>query len=85
MLISLLTNNASFEVSASEIKNFVENLPQEDLWQLVFGTLRKKNDLLNEKIDTIFKILVENITESFQKGVNNMLLEIIRKDSSSLY
>lgn len=61
-------------MSTSEIKNFVENLPQEDLWQIVFGTLRKKNDLLNEKIDTIFKILVENITESFQKGVNNMLL-----------
>lgn len=69
-----MNNNASFEVSTSEIKNFVENLPQEDLWQIVFGTLRKKNDLLNEKIDTIFKILVENITESFQKGVNNMLL-----------
>jgi hypothetical protein len=47
--------------------------------------LKKRNDILNDKLDQIFKVLVENITESFQKGINNMLLEIIRNDENSLY
>lgn len=47
--------------------------------------MRKRNDVLTDKIDLIFKVLVENITESFQKGINNMLLEIIRNDQDSLY
>lgn len=47
--------------------------------------MKKRNDILNDKLDQIFKVLVENITESFQKGINNMLLEIIRNDENSLY
>ena len=47
--------------------------------------MKKRNDILNDKLDQIFKVLVENITKSFQKGINNMLLEIIRNDENSLY
>ena len=49
-------------------------MAQEEFWRLVFGTLNRKNDTLNDKIDALFKVFVDNITENFQKGINNMLL-----------
>jgi len=53
---------------------FVQDISQEEFWRLVFGTFNKRNDLLNEKIDSLFKAFVENMTENFQKGINNILL-----------
>ena len=62
-----------------DIKKFVEDMEQTGFWKLVFRTLTMKNEILKQKIHDIFKILIMNINEKIQKGINSMLLEIIKK------
>lgn len=68
-----------------EVTIFIENLNLKSFWKLVFLTLRLKNENLKEKIHSIFKILIDNITPSFHKSINGMLLAIIKKEEGSLY
>jgi hypothetical protein len=48
-------------------------------------TLKLKNEELKSKVHSIFTMLIENTTEKFSKGINLMLLEIIKKDKNSIY
>ena len=68
-----------------EAARFVSDINLKAFWKLVFLTLRMKNDVLKEKIHEVFKILTKDMTSHFNKSLNGMILDIIKRQNNSLY
>lgn len=77
--------NSKEDSDEKAVKSFIENMDQTGFWKLIFLTLTINNEGLKQKINFLFKILLNNKTESFEKSINNMLLQIIKKSEYSLY
>lgn len=73
-MLSFVQENSNNKVDEEDFGMFVQEVRQEEFWRLIFGTFNLRNDLLNDKIDSLFKVFVDNITDNFQKGINNILL-----------
>ena len=68
-----------------EAGRFVSDINLKAFWKLVFLTLQMKNDILKEKIHEVFKILTSDMTNHFNKSLNGMILDIIKREKDSLY
>lgn len=47
---------------SESIKDFINSIGEEDIWKLVFLTLKIKNENLNKKLHEAFQILMQNTT-----------------------
>jgi hypothetical protein len=63
----------------------VENVEVEELWRLVFLTLKLKCEPLKEKINKLFTVITSNLTDKLKRSINGMLHQIIMKQEGSLY
>lgn len=81
LLLIIMDGNHAY-VQENKMKNtteFINSINEEEIWKLVFLTLKIKNSELNSKVHSVFQLFMKNTTEKFQKGINTMLLEIIKK------
>lgn len=69
----------------SSAKKFIEGLNEQSLWKLVFLTLKLKSEALKERINKLFTVLTANLTEQFRRSANQMVQQIIARESGSIY
>jgi hypothetical protein len=50
------------EQRVASAKQFIELLNEQQLWKLVFLTLKLKSETLKEKINRLFTVLTANLT-----------------------
>jgi|JI61114C2RNA_FD_contig_121_279543_length_8057_multi_4_in_0_out_0_6 hypothetical protein len=67
------------------IDSFLNKYSKEDLWRLIFITLKLKDETLESRINLLIKHLIANVNETFSKNINRMIYEIISKSEKSLY
>lgn len=67
------------------IDSFLNKYSKEDLWRLIFITLKLKDETLESRINLLIKHLISNVNETFSKNINRMIYEIISKREKSLY
>ena len=67
------------------IDGFLNKYSKEDLWRLIFITLKVKDEALESRINSLVKHLISNVNEAFSKSINRMISEIIHKSPHSLY
>jgi hypothetical protein len=63
------------------IDSFLNKYSKEDLWRLIFITLKLKDEMLESRINS----LISNVNETFSRNINRMIYEIINKSEHSLY
>lgn len=67
------------------VKAFVENVEVEQVWRLVFLTIKLKCEPLKVRINKLFTVITGNLTEKFKRSINEMLQQIIMRQEGSLY
>lgn len=73
------------EQRVASAKQFIEQLNEQQLWKLVFLTLKLKSEALKEKINRLFTVLTANLTEQFRRSTNQMVQQIIARQNGSIY
>jgi hypothetical protein len=65
------------ELRPAAVKQFMEECDEDQIWKLVFLTLKLKSENLKDRINKLFTVLTSNLTEKFKRSINEMLQQII--------